>query len=327
MRRREFLGVLSGAAAAWPAIVTAQQPAMPVVGFLSGGLSQDLNATAIEHFRKGLNDVGYIDGQNVAIELRATARNDTLPALAAELVHRRVDVIFATGNANSAQAAKAATSSIPIVFANGSDPVAIGLVASMNRPGGNLTGVSYYTGALGAKRLELLREIIPRINNIGFLINPTNLISKSSLPDMLAAAAAIDQRVVVLNANTPNDIDQAIASVPQRGIGAMVVDVDSFFVGRHKQIVGLAAHYRIPASYANRVFVAAGGLMSYADNRFESRRQAGVYAGRILKGEKPANLPVLQPTKFELVINLKTAKVLGLTVPPTLLALADEVIE
>jgi ABC-type uncharacterized transport system substrate-binding protein len=326
IRRREFITLLGGAAAGWPLAARAQQLVMPVVGFLSGGLSRE-NADALAAFCKGLNDLGYFEGQNVAIEVRTTDLNDQLPALATELVRLPVTVIYAIGNANAAQAAKAATATIPIVFSNGSDPVKLKLVASMNRPGGNLTGVSYYTGALAAKRLDLLRKIVPQVATVGFLTNPTNLVSNQSAIDLRAAARSTGQQIIVLNASTLAEIDVAFSTAAQRGISALLVDVDSFFLGRHEQIVALAARYGIPTIYANRIFARAGGLMSYADNRFESRRQAGVYVGRILKGEKPADLPVLQPTKFELVLNLKTAKTLGLTVPDMLLATADEVIE
>ena len=326
MRRREFITGL--ASSAMPLGVAAQEREgrIPVIGFLSGGLARE-NENSLAAFRKGLADVGYIEGQNIAIEIRTTDRNEELPALAADLVRLQVSLIFATGNANSAQAAKLATATIPIVFGNGADPVSVGLVASMNRPGGNITGVSWYTGALGAKRLELLREIAPQTHTIGILVNPSNLVSRTSLPDLQKAAAATSQRVIVLTASTPDGVDEAIANGSKQGMQGLLVDVDSFFVGRHKQLVALAARYRVPASYGNRVFASAGGLMSYADNRFESRRAAGVYAGRILKGEKPTDLPVLQPTKFELVINVRTARSLGLTVPNTLLVSADEVIE
>jgi putative ABC transport system substrate-binding protein len=244
-----------------------------------------------------------------------------------ELVKRPVNVIYATGNANAAKAAKAATSTIPIVFSNGSDPVQAGLVASMNRPGSNVTGVTYYTGALATKRLDLLRKVVPQATTVGFLVNPTNVVSGQSDSDIQLAARSIGLQIVVLNASTADEIDAAFLIGSQRGIGALLVNTDSFFAGRHQQIVALAARYRIPACYPNGLFAKAGGLMSYADNRFESRRQAGEYVGRILKGEKAADLPILQPTKFEFVINLKTAKTLGLEFHPQLLATADEVIE
>jgi putative ABC transport system substrate-binding protein len=323
VNRREFITLLSGAAA-WPLAVSAQQSAVPLIGVLAGGLSPE---TALRGFRKGLAEGGYIEGQNVTFGIRQTDKNERLPALAAELVERRVALIFATGNANAARAAKAATGTIPIVFTNGGDPVALGLVASMNRPGGNVTGISYYTAALAAKRLGLLRELLPKLSTVGFLTNPTNLVSEAAARDLEAAARTLGQRMVTLNASTPGELDAAFALASERRVEAILVNVDSFFVGRSHQIVALAARYRIPASYANRAYVAAGGLMSYADDRFDSRRQAGVYAARILKGEKPADLPVLQPTKFELVINLKTAKALAIELSPTLLAIADEVIE
>ena len=325
MKRREFIAGLGGAAAAWPVVARAQQ-AMPVIGFLSGGLSRE-NADALAGFRKGLNDVGYIEGQNVAIEVRTTDLNDQLPALATELIKLPVHVIFATGNANAAQAAKAVTATIPIVFSNGSDPVKLGLVSSMNRPGGNITGVSYYTGALTSKRLDLFLKIFPQLAVVGFLTNPTNLVSSQSVIDTQLAARNLGLKVIVLNASTPGEIDAAFSTAAAQRVSAILVDTDSFFAGRHEQIITLATHYRISGSFANRVFVRAGGLMSYADNRFESRRQAGAYVGRILKGEKPSDLPILLPTRFELVFNLKTAKALGLDIPPTLIALADEVIE
>jgi putative tryptophan/tyrosine transport system substrate-binding protein len=324
VKRREFITLLGGASVAWPLAARAQQPAMPMIGVLISGVSPE---TALSAFRKGLGEGGYFEGRSVAFEIRHTDQNDRLPALAAELVEHPVTLIFATGNANAARAAKAATTAIPVVFSNGGDPVMLGLVASMSRPGGNVTGVSYYAAALATKRLGLLRELLPQIDKIGFLTNPTNLVSDTTTRDVRAAAESIGQQIVTLKASTPHELDTAFALASEQRIGALVVDVDAFFAGRNAQIVALAARYRIPASYANRAFVAAGGLMSYADDRLDSRRQAGIYAARILKGEKPADLPVLQPTKFELVINLKTGKSLGLDVPPMLPALADEVIE
>ena len=324
MTRRSFIRLLGGAAAAWPLAALPQQQAMPVIGVLVGGVSPE---TPLPAFRKGLGEGGYFEGRNVAFEIRHTYQNDRLPALAAELVERSVTLIFATGNANAARAAKAATATIPIVFSNGGDPVMLGLVAGMNRPGGNVTGVSYYTAALVTKRLGLLRELLPQIGTIGFLTNPTNLVSDAATRDAQAAARSIGQQLVTFKASTEQELDAAFARAGELRIGALIVDVDAFFAGRHAQIVALAARYRIPASYGNRAYVAAGGLMSYADDRLVSRRQAGLYAARILKGEKPADLPVLQPTKFELVINLVAAKALGLDVPAMLLALADEVME
>jgi putative ABC transport system substrate-binding protein len=328
MRRREFITLLGGAAAAWPLAAGAQQrPAMPVIGILSAsGPTIPPNDLLSAAFRKGLNEMGYVEGRNVAVEYReAAGQYDRLPALAAELVRRQVTVIYAIGNANSAQAAKAATATIPIVFQNGSDPIKVGLVTSMNRPGGNLTGVVYFSSTLVAKRLEMLRELVPQATVIGFLTNPTNLISDTT--DVQAAARSVGQQMTVLNASTVDEIDRAFAAAAQQRVGALLVDGDTFFNIRRDQFAALAARYKIPASYPTRNFPEAGGLMSYADDRVESGRLGGVYVGRILKGDKPADLPVLQPTKFELVINMKTAKALGLTVPLTLQVAATEVIE
>ena len=327
MNRRKMISALGGAAA-WPLVGRAQQSAeMPVIGWLESGSRQTV-ADYSPAFRQGLADMGYIEGRNVIIEYRfADSQYDRLPLLVAELVRRRVAVIYAINTANAVQAAKSATSEIPIVFANGSDPVKLGLVASLNRPGGNVTGVSYYIGALVAKRLELLRELVPQAITIGFLTNPTNLISERDTIDVHAAAATVDQRIIVIDATTEHEIDEAFASAAQRRIDALLVDVDQLFNRRRDQIVALAAQYGIPANYATRVFAEAGGLMSYGDDRLESIRQSAIYLGRILKGEKPANLPVLLPNKFEFVINTKTAKALGLTFPPSFHLRADAVIE
>jgi putative tryptophan/tyrosine transport system substrate-binding protein len=313
VRRREFITLLGAAAAAWPLAAGAQQAPMPVIGFLSIG-SLESNAASMAGFRRGLNEQGFVEGRNVMIETRfaADARYERLLALASDLVRRPVAVLIATGSASSARAAKAATTTIPIVFANGSDPVSIGLVASMNRPGGNATGVSYFTSTLGPKRLELLRELVPQATTIAFLVK---------------AARSVGQRIIVVSASNEKEIDAAFESVAGERAGALLVNVDAFFLNRRDQLVELAARYRVPASYNNGEYVKVGGLMSYGDNRTDSYRQVGVYAARVLKGEKPADLPVMQPTKFELFINLKTAKALGLEVPPLLLARADEVIE
>jgi putative tryptophan/tyrosine transport system substrate-binding protein len=313
VRRREFITLLGAAAAAWPLAAGAQQAPMPVIGFLSIG-SLESNAASMAGFRRGLNEQGFVEGRNVMIETRfaADARYERLLALASDLVRRPVAVLIATGSASSARAAKAATTTIPIVFANGSDPVSIGLVASMNRPGGNATGVSYFTSTLGPKRLELLRELVPQATTIAFLVK---------------AARSVGQRIIVVSASNEKEIDAAFESVAGERAGALLVNVDAFFLSRRDQLVELAARYRVPASYNNGEYVKVGGLMSYGDNRTDSYRQVGVYAARVLKGEKPADLPVMQPTKFELFINLKTAKALGLEVPPLLLARADEVIE
>jgi putative ABC transport system substrate-binding protein len=325
--RREFITLLGGAAAAWPLAARGQQPEMPVIGWLESGSRQTI-ADYLAAFRQGLAEADYVEGRNVAIEYRwADGQYDRLSALAAELVRHQVAVIYATNTANTVKAAKEATSGIPIVFTNGSDPVKLGLVASLNRPGGNITGVSFYVGTLVAKRLELLRELVPQAVTIGFLTNPTNLISERDTSDLQAAASSVGQQIIVLNASTLDELDTAFATAAQRRVGALLVDVDVLFNRRRDQIVALAARYGIPANYATRAFAEVGGLMSYGDDRLESVRHSGIYVGRILKGEKPANLPVLLPSKFEFVINLKTAKVLGLDVPPPLQVRADVVIE
>jgi putative ABC transport system substrate-binding protein len=279
--------------------------------------------------RKGLAEQGFVDGQNMTIETRFSARgdHDQLLSLASDLVRRPVAVLIATGSARSAEAAKAATTTIPIVFANGSDPVSIGLVPSINRPGGNVTGVSFYTSTLGPKRLELMRELVPEAKTIAFLVNPVNPVTKGDVKEMDNAARSVGQRIAVVTASNEQEIDAAFLALARERAAALIVNVDAFFNSRRHQLAALAARYRVPASFNASQYVTAGGLISYGDNRTDSYRLAGVSAGRILKGEKPADLPVMQPTKFELVINLKTAKALGLEVPPSLLARADEVIE
>jgi putative tryptophan/tyrosine transport system substrate-binding protein len=318
MNRRDMIALLGGAAA-WPLAARAQA-ALPVIGFLSA--TSSTAAPTAASFAKGLKEIGYIEGQNVAIEYHwADGQLDRLPALAVDLVRRQVAVIF-TSLFPAAQAAKAATTTTPIVFTIGGDPVLSGLVESMSRPGGNLTGLTYSAIALGPKRLELLRELVPQAATIAFLVSPGN-----PGAELQAAARSVGQQFIVLYASTADEIDTALATVARQRAGALLVEADPLFSSRHDQIVALAARYRIPTSYFNRDFTTAGGLMTYEDNRSESLRQAYIYVGRILKGEKPANLPVLQPTKFDLIINLKTAKELGLTVPPTLLFRTDEVIE
>jgi putative ABC transport system substrate-binding protein len=327
MKRREFFTLLGGAAAAWPLAARAQQSAMPVVGFLST-LTPDATQNRVGAFRQGLSESGFVEGRNVAIELRfAELQNDRLPALVADLVRRQVAVIAGVNSTQGAQVAKAATTTIPIVFAIGGDPVKNGLVTSFNRPGGNLTGVSYLTNELGPKRLTLLRDLLPNARLIAALVNPTNPNAESDIKDLLAAAQSMGLTIDVFQASSEHDIDAFFARLAQRRALAFLTGSDTLFINRRQQLAVLAAFHKIPAIYDSRDFTDAGGLMSYGANVPDAFRQAGIYTGRILKGEKPADLPVVQPTKFEFVINLKTARALGLTVPPTLLAIADDVIE
>jgi putative tryptophan/tyrosine transport system substrate-binding protein len=328
MKRRDFITLVSGVAAGWPFAARAQQPAMPVVGFLSGE-SADTYTNLVEAFRQGMNETGYTEGQNVAIEYRWAENNlDRLPALAADLVSRKVAVIATGGGGTAAAlAAKAATTSIPIVFTSGVDPVKMGLVATLNRPGSNVTGITWLSLMLDAKRLELLHELVPRVAGVAVLLNPTFPDAAEQLSKVQDAARTIGQPITILSARNIDEIDQAFQSLVQMRLDSLLVGTDPFLINRREQIVKLAARHGIPAIYDNRDFTVAGGLMSYGASFSDAVRQAGIYTGKILKGEKPGNLPVLQPTKFELVINLKTANALGITVPPTLLTRADEVIE
>jgi putative ABC transport system substrate-binding protein len=325
-RRREVIALLGGAAT-WPLTARAQQPAMPVIGYIHSGSAGPLEQEAAA-FRQGLYETGYVEGQNVAIEYRwAEGQRDRLPALAADLVRQRVTVIAAIGGDAAALAAKAATSTIPIVFQIGSDPIKAGLVASLNRPGANLTGMSLLVGTLDAKRLELMHELVPQADEIALLISPLVAEAESRLRDLLEAARTMRLRLLSLSVNNDRDFAAAFATIAERRPGALFIFGGTFFDSRRDQIVALAARHKVPASYAWREFVVSGGLMSYGTSLTNASRQTAIYTGRILKGERPADLPVQQPTKFELVINLKTAKALGLTVPSTLLVAADEVVE
>jgi putative ABC transport system substrate-binding protein len=328
MRRREFITVVGGAAASWPIAARAQQPlTMPVIGYLNGASAAQF-PQLLAGFHKGLSETGYSEGRNVAIEYRyADGQYDRLPALAADLVSRRVSAIVATAGTPTIRAAKAATSNIPIVFVIGGDPVTFGIVASLNRPGGNITGMTLSGIETVAKRLGLMLELVPAAAVIAILANPKNPISEAQLTELRAAARKLDRQLVELDASTESDIAAVSTNIDQHNVDALFVTGDPFFDDRRKQIVSLAARHRIPACYTRRDFVVDGGLLSYGPDAPDAFRQAGVYTGRILKGEKPADLPVMEPIKFEMVINLKTAKALGLNVPATLLARADEVIE
>ena len=326
MRRREFVTLLGGAAVAWPLAARAQ--AMPVVGFLASK-SPEGYAERLRGFRQGLKEAGYAEGENIAIEYRwAEGQIDQLAALAADLVRRRVAVIAALGTANSVLAAKAATTTIPIVFMVGEDPARLGLVASLARPGANLTGINLFNSELNAKRLELLRTLIPSATRVAVLANPTDRVNAETLARELdVAARAIGLQINIFEASTSREIDAAFASMARAQSDVLFVAGQAYFNSRRVQLVHTASHYRLPATYGSRAYTDVGGLMSYGANVTDAYRQAGVHTGRVLKGAKPADLPVVQPSKFELIINAQTARMLGLTVPPSLLATADEVIE
>jgi putative tryptophan/tyrosine transport system substrate-binding protein len=327
MRRREFITLLGGAAA-WPLAARAQQPAMPVVGLVTGG-SPEAAVRMGGGFRRGLNEGGYVEGQNVTVEYQwLDGQYDRLPSLMADLVRRRVAVIATPGSNPAALAAKAATTTIPIVFGVGADPIELGLVASLARPGGNATGINFFVADIAAKRLGLLHDLVPKAVRIAVLINPANAsTAEATLRDMPEAARAIGLQIVVLNASTGREIEAAFATLVRDRADALFVGADAFFNSRRVQLANMAARHAIPTAFAVREYVDAGGLMSYGTSLADMYRHVGAYSGRILKGAKPADLPVVQSTRFELVINHSTARMLGLTVPPTLLATADEVIE
>jgi ABC-type uncharacterized transport system substrate-binding protein len=327
MRRREFIILLGGAAAAWPLGARAQQPAMPVIGFLSSRAPGE-SANVLAAFREGLREAGFVEGQNLAIAFRwAEGHYDRLPALAADLVSLRVAALFAAGGPPSALAAKAATTTIPIVFSAVNHPVAIGLVASLNQPGGNVTGMSMFTSDLGSKSIQLLKELVPAATVIAYLVNPTNPSAEIYSKEATTAASALGIQVSVIKASTERDLDEAFASVAKAGAGGLVVPGEPFFDTQRDRIVALSARHAVAAIYNYREYVVAGGLISYGPSLSDSYRRAAIYLGRVLKGENPTDLPVQQPTKLDLVINLKTAKTLGLKIPDKIIAIADEVIE
>ncbi len=327
MDRRKFIRVVTNVVAASPLAAFAQPASMPVVGFLSSLGSSD-RASIMPAFNQGLQEAGYVEGRNLAIEYRwAEGQYGRLPALAADLVRRQVVLIAAISGTPTGLAAKAATTTIPIVFAVGSDPVAQGLVTSLSRPSGNVTGVTFFTAQMGTKRLELLRELVPEATTIALLMNLSNPASASERKHLESAAQVIGQPIRVFDAGTEVDIDRTFAALAHQRIGAVLVSADPFFLDQRNKLVALAAVHAVPAIYADREYAEAGGLLSYGASRADAYRKAGIYVGRILKGEKPSNLPIIQPTTFELVVNLKTAKALGLTIPQSLLLRADQVIQ
>jgi putative tryptophan/tyrosine transport system substrate-binding protein len=325
MRRRDFITLLGGAAFAWPLAVRAQQPAMPVIGFLHAATP---SSYALAGLRQGLKEAGYVEGENVAVEYR-WANNDAhrLPELAADLVHRRVDVIVPLASVAAALAAKEATQAISIVFGNGGDPVESGLVASLNRPGGNITGISSQSGELGGKQIGLLHQLLPHAVRFAILVKPGNPTNDALIRDAQAAALAVGGQIEVFAVSTNGEIDTAFANLIQKRTEALLITTDAFFADRRAQLVTLTARHILPSIYPFRDYAEAGGLMTYGPNLTERDRRVGLYVGRILKGEKPADLPIEQSSKFELVINAETAKALGLTIPPSVLAIADDVIE
>jgi len=327
MKRREFLGLLGGAAA-WPVAARGQQASMPVVGFLNSGSGSAATSPTAIGFRQGLSETGFVDGRNVVIDYRfAEGQYDRLAAMVADFVARKVAVLAATGGVHTALAAKPASAAIPVIFANGSDPVQFGLVQSLNRPGGNMTGVSFFSATLEAKRLGLLHELAPTSGRFGVMINPTNANAETQLKDVDQGGHVLGLAITIAKAGNEREIEVAFEMFARQGIKAVLVGADPYFFSQRATVVSLAARYKLPAIYEWREFAQAGGLASYGTNLVESYRATGVYVGRVLKGEMPANLPVVQSTKFEFVINLKTARALGLDISPTLSARADEVLE